>query len=79
MFKVPRYGLPGDGAAFDAMFVRGPGATGSSDEDPIRLDADVTSSDFRSMLKATYPPYVRDVFFTSDRFVIVKYAGRVRP
>ena len=57
LFKVPRYGLPGDGAAFDAMFAHGPGAPGSSDEDPIHLDADVTASDFRSMLKATYPPY----------------------
>ncbi|VDB95553.1 unnamed protein product [Peniophora sp. CBMAI 1063] len=56
LFKVPRYGLPGDGAAFDTMFARGPGAPGSSDDDPIRLDTDVTASEFRSMLKATYPP-----------------------
>jgi len=56
LFKVPRYGLPGDGAAFDAMFARGPGAAGSSDDDPVRLDADVTATDFRSLLKATYPP-----------------------
>jgi len=56
LFKVPRYGLPGDGAAFDAMFARGAGAPGASDDDPIRLDADVSAADFRSLLKATYPP-----------------------
>ena len=55
LFRVPRYGLPGDGA-FDAMFARAPGGAGSSDDDPIRLDSDVSAADFRSLLKATYPP-----------------------
>lgn len=58
LFKVPRYGLPGDSAIFDAMFSRAPGAAGSSDDTPIVLDADVTVDDFRSLLKATCPPCV---------------------
>ncbi|KZV72008.1 hypothetical protein PENSPDRAFT_650097 [Peniophora sp. CONT] len=55
LFKVPRYGLPGDSAVFDSMFAKATGGAGSSDENPILLDADVTAADFRSLLKATDP------------------------
>ncbi|VDB95545.1 unnamed protein product [Peniophora sp. CBMAI 1063] len=56
LFKVPRYGLPGDAAVFDSMFANATGGAGSSDENPIRLDADVSATDFRSLLKAAFPP-----------------------
>ena len=58
LFKVPRYGLPGDAAVFDTMFTLAAGGAGSSDENPILLDADVRAADFRSLLKAAFPPYV---------------------
>ncbi|KZV72009.1 hypothetical protein PENSPDRAFT_374187 [Peniophora sp. CONT] len=57
LFRVPRYGLPADVAAFDAMFSQAsPGGAGSSNENPIFLDSDVKAFDFRSLLKASYPP-----------------------
>ncbi|KZV72006.1 hypothetical protein PENSPDRAFT_663980 [Peniophora sp. CONT] len=55
LFKVPRYGLPGDAAIFDSMFGQATGGAGSSDDNPIRLDADVAAADFRSLLKAAFP------------------------
>ena len=62
LFKVPRYGLPGDAAVFDSMFALATDGAGSSDENPIRLDADVTAADFRSLLKAAFPPYAAQFF-----------------
>ncbi|KZV72004.1 hypothetical protein PENSPDRAFT_684031 [Peniophora sp. CONT] len=56
LFKVPRYGLPGDAAVFDTMFGQATGGAGSSDDNPIHLDADVRATDFRSLLKAAFPP-----------------------
>jgi hypothetical protein len=57
LFNVPRYGLPGDAAPFEALFMtsdaNGPG---SSDSNPIELEEDITVFDFTSFLQATYPP-----------------------
>jgi hypothetical protein len=54
---VPRYGIPGDAAPFEALFVPsvadGPG---SSDDNPIVLDNDISEFEFASFLKAIYPP-----------------------
>ncbi|KZV74171.1 hypothetical protein PENSPDRAFT_573292 [Peniophora sp. CONT] len=61
LFRVPRYGLPGNAAAFETKFSFSPASDsenvpGSSDENPIRLEEDVSEFDFASLLKATYPP-----------------------
>ncbi|VDB95538.1 unnamed protein product [Peniophora sp. CBMAI 1063] len=57
LFRVPRYGLPADVAVFDAMFSQAsPNGAGSSNENPILLDPDVKAFDFRSLLKASFPP-----------------------
>ncbi|KZV74168.1 hypothetical protein PENSPDRAFT_749475 [Peniophora sp. CONT] len=59
LFKVPRYGLPGNAATFEAKFAissTDDDIPGSSDENPIRLEVGVTEFDFASLLKATYPP-----------------------
>ncbi|KAI0309468.1 hypothetical protein OF83DRAFT_1072017 [Amylostereum chailletii] len=60
LFKVPRYGLPAEDGVFAAMFALPTAgdreAEGSSDENPIVLPAEVSAHDFRSLLKASYPP-----------------------
>ncbi|KZV72002.1 hypothetical protein PENSPDRAFT_751232 [Peniophora sp. CONT] len=58
LFRVPRYGLPGDATVFDTMFGQATGGgAGSSDDNPIRLDADVSAADFLSLLKTASPPH----------------------
>lgn len=56
LFKVPIYALPKEDGVFSAMFdlpnARG---EGSSDENPIRLPAEVTAEDFNSFLEACIP------------------------
>jgi hypothetical protein len=58
LFSVPSYGLPAEGAAFSAMLECEPGGPGSSDDNPIHLDPDVTAFDFCNLLKIAYPPSV---------------------
>ncbi|KZV74173.1 hypothetical protein PENSPDRAFT_732413 [Peniophora sp. CONT] len=61
-FRVPVYGAPGIAAAFQERFLGMEGeenvtdAPGSSTENPIRLEDDVSDTDFASLIKATYPP-----------------------
>ncbi|KAI0030635.1 hypothetical protein K488DRAFT_53823 [Vararia minispora EC-137] len=77
LFKVPRYGMPGNAAAFEALFsssAEDNTAPGSDDDNPIRLDEDVTEFDFASLLKATYPPPGRtidSVQLTTDEWIAV--------
>jgi hypothetical protein len=57
LFNVPRYGMPGDAAPFEALFMTSDAdGPGSSDDNPIRLENDITEFDFASLLKAIYPP-----------------------
>ncbi|KZV74166.1 hypothetical protein PENSPDRAFT_682149 [Peniophora sp. CONT] len=59
LFKVPRYGSPGNAASFEARFTPSHAdrdAPGSSDTNPIHLGTDVIELDLTSFLKAAYPP-----------------------
>ncbi|KZV71999.1 hypothetical protein PENSPDRAFT_576745, partial [Peniophora sp. CONT] len=56
LFNIPRSGLPSHSNYFDSLFSLDFGGAGSNLESPIRLDADITADDFRSLLKITYRP-----------------------
>ncbi|KAI0030636.1 hypothetical protein K488DRAFT_24279, partial [Vararia minispora EC-137] len=85
LFKVPCYGISSNAAPFEALFASSAEdstAPGSDDDNPIRLDEDITEFDFTSLLKAIYLPpggTIDSVELSTDEWMaVLKLANKWR-